>query len=204
MADGFGKYEVYALACSLYCYPDCNVLRNRLGIRDAANLRIIETDISAIRQNDLLDNPIKGRFSPNHLCAIHRYLLGDVYSFAGHYRREDIAKGETRFLNHQEIKRKLTALLKGLSAEQFLKDLDHDVFLGRAAYYFAELNYIHPFREGNGRALREFMRQLFERNGYQVDWSAISVEELMDAMIASVYETDKLILVLKRCLYRQE
>ena len=51
----------------------------------------------------------------------------------------------------------------------------HRKFLQRTAYYFAELNYIHPFREGNGRATREFMRLLFLLNGYEVDWGAASV-----------------------------
>lgn len=33
-------------------------------------------------------------------------------------------------------------------------------FSMRAAYYIFELNMIHPFREGNGRSIREFIRQL--------------------------------------------
>ena len=64
-----------------------------------------------------------------------------------------------------------------------------DRFTERSAYYFAELNYIHPFREGNGRATREFIRLLFLKNDYEVDWAAVPAEKLLDAMELSVYDT---------------
>jgi fido (protein-threonine AMPylation protein) len=110
MADGFGKYDVYAVAGSIYCYADTNILKNRFGIRNQEQLKQIEADITAIRQNDLLTHPITGRFTPSHLCRIHRYLFSDVYSFAGHYRKEDIMKGTTRFLTHGEISGKIECL----------------------------------------------------------------------------------------------
>ena len=88
MAEGFGKYDVYAVAGSIYCYRDTNVLKNRFGLRDSAKLRAVEADISLLRQRELLENPIQGRFTASHLCRIHRYLLGDVYSFAGHFRNK--------------------------------------------------------------------------------------------------------------------
>lgn len=201
MDNGFGKYDVYTVTGSIYCYRDTNILKNRFGLRDGKRLKELETDISAIRQNDLLSNPIHGRFTANHLCRIHKYLLGDVYAFAGHFRREDIMKGATRFLNHRDIKTKLTTLLKELAAEDYLQGLTFDVLVERSAHYFAELNYIHPFREGNGRATREFMRQLFDLNGYEVNWAAVPTEELLVAMEASVFDAAELKRVLHRCLY---
>ena len=54
MVDGFGKYDVYAVAGSNYCYTGTNVLKNRFGIRDNDRLKALETDITAVRQNDLL------------------------------------------------------------------------------------------------------------------------------------------------------
>lgn len=200
MDSGFGKYDVYSVAGSIYCYKDTNVLKNRFGLRDAKKLRELEADISAIRQNDLLTNPIQGRFTANHLCHIHQYLLGDIYPFAGHFRKEDIMKGSTRFLSHRDIKSKLTKLLLELAKEHHLQGLTQDMLIDRSAYYFAELNYIHPFREGNGRSTREFMRQLYALNGYTVDWAAVSTDELLEAMEASVYDTAQLKAVLRLCL----
>ena len=160
MADSFSRYDVYAAAGSRYCYPDTSVLKNCFGLRDAVQLKKIEADISAIRQNDLLEHPITGRFTTAHLCTIHRYLFGDVYPFAGRFRREDIMKGRTRFLAHQQISEKLKTLLEDLHSENLLKNLHTEKFLQRAAYYFAELNYIHPFREGNDRTQWLYFRQL--------------------------------------------
>ena len=203
MANGFGRYDVYTTAGSVYCYKDTNVLRNRFGLRDGAQLKQIETDISMVRQNDLLQQGVNGRFSVTHLCRIHRYLFADIYPFAGHFRREDIMKGMTRFLSHREVKSKLAALLAELREEEYLKDLPFGEFVKRSAYYFAELNYIHPFREGNGRAIREFMRQLFLENGYIVRWNRVEADALLHAMEASVFELEELCTVLECCLEKR-
>ena len=201
MDRGFGKYDVYTVSGSIYCYRDTNVLKNRFGLRDGEKLKEVEADLSVIRQNDLLSHPIRGRFTAHHLCRIHRYLLGDLYPFAGHFRREDIMKGSTRFLAHQEIKTKLSTLLGALREEQSLQGLDFETLIERSAYYFAELNYIHPFREGNGRATREFMRQLYAHNGYAVNWAAVPTEDFLAAIEASVFDTTQLKERLKNCLY---
>ena len=91
-----------------------------------------------------------------------------------------------------------------MRAEYDLTGLDRAQFIKRSAFYIAELNYIHPFREGNGRTTREFMRLLFLRNGYKVDWGAVSVDELLQAMVDSVYETAPLEGVLNKCLQRAD
>lgn len=200
MADPFGKYDVYSVASSIYCYPDSSVLKNKLDIRDPALLRKVEADLSSARQAEIFRTPVVGRFTATHLCNIHRKLLGDVYSFAGHLRREDIAKGTTRFVTYSQIKEKLQRLLGQLQQEKWLENVPFEAFVARSAYYMAELNYIHPFREGNGRAIREFMRLLFLHNGYVVQWDAVDVEALLNAMIDSVYDTAHLEQILKQCL----
>lgn len=200
MADPFGKYDVYSVASSIYCYPDSSVLKNKLDIRDPVLLRKVEADLSSARQAEIFRTPVVGRFTATHLCNIHRKLLGDVYSFAGHFRREDIAKGPTRFVTYSQIKEKLQKLLGQLQQEKWLENVPFEAFVARSAYYMAELNYIHPFREGNGRAIREFMRLLFLHNGYVVQWDAVDVEALLSAMIDSVYDTAHLEQILKQCL----
>ena len=200
MADPFGKYDVYSVASSIYCYPDSSVLKNKLDIRDPVLLRKVEADLSSARQAEIFRTPVVGRFTATHLCNIHRKLLGDVYSFAGHFRREDIAKGPTRFVTYSQIKEKLQRLLGQLQQEKWLENVPFEAFAARSAYYMAELNYIHPFREGNGRAIREFMRLLFLHNGYIVQWDAVDVEALLNAMIDSVYDTAHLEQILKQCL----
>lgn len=200
MSDRLSRYELYAVSGSRYCYRDTDVLRNKLNLRDRATLALVERDLVSARQNQLLLTPISGKFSPAHLCRIHRYLFGDIYPFAGRYRYEDIAKGATRFLSYREIPGKLAFLLHELQTEQYLVGSELDALAKRASFYFAELNYIHPFREGNGRAIREFMRLLFLKNGYAVDWGAVPVDTFLDAMIESVYDPQPLASVLMHCL----
>ena len=54
-------------------------------------------------------------------------------------------KGTTRFLSHTQIKNRLSELLQELKAECFLQKLSDEDFVERSVYYFAELNYIHPW-----------------------------------------------------------
>ena len=193
MPDSFSRYDVYTTVQSKYCYGGTHVLKNRFDIRNPAELRAVESDIFAVRQKQLLKQPLKGTFSPTHLCRMHRYLFGDVYSFAGHYRTEDISKGKTLFLHYTKISEELSVLLHELKTENCLVGLDFAVQMQRISYYFSVLNYIHPFREGNGRTSREFMRLLMEELGYSVDCSKINHDELILRMEDSIYDEQVLI-----------
>ena len=93
----FSKYDVYTTVQSMYCYPDSDVLKNKLNIRDKAELKQAEEEFTAVKQLVLLQEPMKGRFTKTHLLRIHRFLFEDVYPFAGHIRREQISKGDTMF-----------------------------------------------------------------------------------------------------------
>ena len=74
----FTKYDVYTTVQSMYCYPDTDVLINKLDIRDKAELKQAEEEFTAVKQMALLQEPIKGRFTKTHLFRIHRFLFEDV------------------------------------------------------------------------------------------------------------------------------
>ena len=59
----FSKYDVYTTVQSMYCYPDTDVLINKLNIRDKAELKQAEEEFTAVKQMALLQEPIKGRFT---------------------------------------------------------------------------------------------------------------------------------------------
>ncbi|KXS47393.1 MAG: cell filamentation protein [Halanaerobium sp. T82-1] len=61
----------------------------------------------------------------------------------------------------------------------------------------AELNIIHPFREGNGRTIREFIKILALKNGYQIKWNSINQKTLFKASVESVLNLDPLIKCIK-------
>ena len=91
-----------------------------------------------------------------------------------------------------------------LKAEKHLKGLDVEQFSERAAYYMSEINVLHPFREGNGRAQREYSRTLAMKNGYELDWSRVDQQEFLDASIKSVRDPKDLGELIKDSIVNQE
>ena len=79
----------------------------------------------------------------------------------------------------------LTEALETLKREGFLRGLSVDGFAERAAFYLGEINAIHPFREGNGRTQREFIRQLALGAGHRLLWVGLTQEEMIEASVAS-------------------
>lgn len=196
----FSRYEVYTSVQSIYCYKGTNVLKNKLGIRDAAKLKKAEEEITLIKQMDLMQEPIHGHFTKNHLFSVHRYLFEDVYSFAGHVRREQISKADTMFYPPHLIDRELNKVFAKLKSSRISDISEEKDFFALSAYVMAELNIIHPFREGNGRAIREFIRELALCRNYTLNWGNIPKEDLLKASIESVYDHKVLINVLKQCV----
>ncbi len=77
-----------------YCYPDSNVLINKLNILDENALHTAEREITSLRLAAAKVQPIKGKLNMQHLQNIHAYLFGDIYDWAGKLRHVNIAKGK--------------------------------------------------------------------------------------------------------------
>jgi cell filamentation protein len=146
------------------------VLKNRLNMKTAAALETAEATFVGIRLYELARRPLRGRFDLAHLKAIHRYLFQDVYDWAGQCRTIDISRGDTRFAHHRYIEAAARPVFEQLAKEKYLAGLGVDDFSERAAHYLGEINALHPFREGNGRAQREFISHLAYKCGHFIDW----------------------------------
>ena len=192
--------ELYKEKNSMYCYKNSNTLINKLDIKDRKRLQAYEAKITAVKQLSLRQKGITGDFSIQHLKEIHKYLFEDVYEFAGIYRKENIAKGEFRFAEWEYIEVELQKLLIKLKDENYLQGYNKKKLANRLAYYMSELNVLHPFREGNGRTTREFIRQIALKNGYILNLKKISAQEILNASIKSIIEIDDLASVLEECL----
>jgi cell filamentation protein len=169
----------------VYLDPISGVLRNRFGVEDATELEELEARIVAARSRELVKSPLKGRFNLAHLQAIHRYLFGDLYEWAGQIRTVDISKNGHMFAHHAHIAGAAGEIFHKLEVEKYLAGLGVDAFCLRAAYYFGEINALHPFREGNGRTQREFLSHLAHASGYYIAWEDVDPSEMMKASIAS-------------------
>lgn len=200
MNRGIEKMSKYnSKFVSSYFYKGTQVLKNKRKIKDQNKLQNWENVCSYIRITELAKNPIIG-FEIKHLKKIHKYIFQDVYSFAGKFRTENIIKGETKFYLHEAIEENLVILLDKLKSENSLGNLNKVEFIDRISYYLSELNIIHPFREGNGRIIREFIRCLAYYNDYTLDWSQINNEEFIQASITSVHDYRVFIRYIKKCL----
>ena len=196
----FSKYDVYTTVQSIYCYQGTNVLRNKLNIKNNDILKKAEEEITLIKQMELLKNPIKGNFSKSHLMNIHKFIFEDIYSFAGKIRREQISKADTMFYPPNLIDRELDKVFAKIKEKNMLKETDEEKVFYNLAYVMAELNIIHPFREGNGRSIREFIRLMAKRMGYDLNWGNVDKEELLEASILSVDNYKVLIRVFEACV----
>lgn len=167
-----------------YCYPNSRVLRNKLNIDDFDELFEQERNLANLRARELFENPIVGKFDFKHLRAIHGYLFQDIYDWAGKVRTVDIAKGNL-FCRCFAIDAEAERIFGELKQEKYLQGLTVAELGERLAYYFAEINALHPFREGNGRTQREFIRQLAFQNDYFLSFDGITDEEMIKASKAS-------------------
>lgn len=151
---------MYDSVQSKYCYPGTNVLKNTVNFQNQDELDEFEKLVTTQRLIDCALTPIRGRFDLRHLCMIHRYIFQDVYPFAGKVREESISKGGFLFALPEHIHSQGAEIFGQLKAENQLKGLPRERFFERLAYYMSEINVLHPFREGNGRTQREFVRSL--------------------------------------------
>jgi cell filamentation protein len=165
-----------------YCYPGSSVLKNRLGLRDQAELDAFEALITAQRGEEPLP---RGRLGYAHYRAIHHHLFQDVFEWAGKPRTVRIAKGGSMFCYLEHIDGEMRKLFARLSAERFSRGLSAGEFARRSAHVLAELNAIHPFREGNGRAQLTYLTLLAARAGHPLALGRMEPNAMLAAMVAS-------------------
>lgn len=168
--------------------PGTDILNNLLGITDQAALDAAEAALVLLATLELGQAPLpEPPDGPgfDYLLRIHAALFRDLYPWAGQVRDVDISKGGNRFANWRFIETEGARLAAVIAAEDWLAGLDPDRFAARMAWYLGELNVLHPFRDGNGRALREYARYLAERAGHPLTWEGVTPSEMLSASIAA-------------------
>ena len=163
-----------------------NILKNLPGFTDQILLDSFERVEAAEEIFDLQKYPVEGAFDSAHLKQIHARIFQNIYPWAGEFRQVNLRRSASYyFALVQFMETNLKSTLAKLAAENHLKGLDAAAFANRAAYYLGELNTIHPFREGNGRAQREFIRELAAEAGHRINWSRVTRAQMVDASIES-------------------
>ncbi len=166
----------------VYCYAGSEVLRNKLDIKDAAELASFEAEIS----NQRAQEPIpEGDLDYAHYCALHKHLFQDVYDWAGEPRKVRIGKAGNWFCFPENIDVEMTKLFSSLAEQNNFAGLSKNEFAKRSAHFLAELNAIHPFREGNGRTQLSFLGIVAEQAGHPLDFEKLEPDRIFAAIIES-------------------
>ena len=151
-----------------YTDPKTGVLRNLHNIVDRIMLNIVESGASTKRANELLEHPIQIKGTES-LLEIHHFLFQDIYEWAGKLRTVEISKTGRQFFPSSNFKKGF-AYIDSLVSD-YMVTANNDI--SRLAYLLAvildSVNYLHPFREGNGRTQREFIRLLALEKGYLIN-----------------------------------
>jgi cell filamentation protein len=173
---------MYDIADDFYCYPNSTVLKNIPGLRSHRALRTYEIAMTAQRAEEPLP---AGRLSVTHYRAIHRHLFQDVYPWAGDFRRVRIARDGSMFCYPENIAREMRNLFAALKSRDGLRGLSREDFAPALARFLAELNAIHPFRDGNGRSQLAFAALIAARAGHPLNFKTLQPRKFLGAMIAS-------------------
>jgi cell filamentation protein len=155
----------------------------------------LEARIVGIRSAEVAQNTIPGDYNLAHLKAFHYALFSDVYDWAGETRTVDIAKAGSQFCHWRFVDDEVSAVLAELAGDGHLIGFNQPAFVQTLAHYYGELNARHPFREGNGRALRAFLRQLSAGAGFHLDWTELSESGNVEACRENLLTADTKLLV---------
>lgn len=173
----------------VYCYPDTDILKNRLNIHDQKQLLKAETRIVSIRLYQLYDNPVNGGFDFKHLCNIHKHIFQDIYGWAGELRTVNIAK-KSLFCLVQHMTGYAQTIFPAYYNDCMRAKSNPEEFIHTLAAHYANLNALHPFREGNGRSQREYCRELCLKCGYLFDLTHTCRDEMLQISIDSLEKGD--------------
>ncbi|MCL1897804.1 MAG: Fic family protein, partial [Micrococcales bacterium] len=176
-----------------YIDPEIGELRNLLGARSSDELKRLEPQAVFANELELPESGIPHSCDFDELCAIHGQLFSGVYDWAGQIRTVDIKKGHAGaefFLPVTYIRRAAAFVFDELCADGNLTGLRRDEFVKRLAYYYDQLNYIHTFREGNGRTQRVFWTRIANSAGYDLAWEEVVGSENDEACRTAMEKSD--------------
>lgn len=169
------------------------VLENKLNITDSTELARMEEKISKKKAVELFENGYLNKYKAGSfeiLAAIHKYLFGEIYDFAGKVRNVNIAKGNFRFAPVMYLQ----------AAIENIEKMPQSTF-DEIVEKYVEMNIAHPFREGNGRSTRIWLDLIFKKELQRVvDWNKIDKADYLSAMERSPVKDIEIKHLLKNAL----
>lgn len=158
-----------------YVYEDTGTLKNKLGIKDYEELRKAEADISFVKLLDVDENVDCNKFDLAYIKNIHKYILEDIFEWAGEFRTvpmekpEEVLGGDTvRYAYPKEIIPKAQECIDEINRINWnAKELDDKAIT--FSKLIARLWQVHPFRDGNTRTIVTYAFRFAEEHGFRMD-----------------------------------
>ncbi len=166
-------------------YADTKCLINFFNIKDRELLREIEMRFVNIRTAELLIHPKQTKFDLELLVDIHGHLFSDIFPSGGEIRQIAAAK-RTEFCRPEFIPEMAADIFGKLRHQHYLKHMERTDFINDLSYYMGEVEALHPFRDGNGRAARLFFYELALNAGYEIEWYKVNPDRMLEADISAI------------------
>ena len=173
----------------IYTNPQNGVLRNLLGIENKNDLSFAETVTTTKRATELEANPIIV-VSADSLFDIHRYLFQDVYEWAGKQRTVEISKDGKQFFPISHFDNAIVYINSLITDYKRLDKGNKQKLADALALILDNVNFLHPFREGNGRAQREFLRLLALEKGWLLNLNPPDIADVYEKYMSGTINSD--------------
>lgn len=178
------------------CYPESDVLINKYNIRDKELLEKFEIQkvFAKLLGLDVKPERISYTYDAEHLVNIHKYLFGDIYEWAGTFRKENLYKservlsgGSAEYADYHEIEMRLKNLLQEYVNINWIKTSKKGEIVSD---FLLALWSIHPFREGNTRTCITFLWHYLKGKGvdFQVALLRNNPMYVRDSLVMANYD----------------
>ncbi len=173
MEEGPGKYHIPKGE------REGEVLPNKLNISDPEKLGKAEADGFSKAELSLIEELTdETTFDVDYIRNIHFLALSHLYKFAGEYRSVNISKGGFMFAAAHVI----PDVMQKFESEVLLNLPHHYQDKEKLIYdigkVHAELLFVHPFRDGNGRTMRILANLMSFKQGYgEINFELVKNDE---------------------------
>jgi cell filamentation protein len=185
MSDGYR----YIDSKFTYIDPVSGILRNLPNLTDESDLLFFESSAVAKRIEELHSNPIK-IINSDAFLTIHHHLFQDVYEWAGKVRTVNISKDGKPFFDGERFHTGFRFIDSLINEYHALNPAQSKQIAYKLAEILDNINFLHPFREGNGRAQREFIRLLALEKGYHLNLNPPDNKSIYDRYMKGTIESD--------------
>jgi len=176
-----------------YTDPKTGLLRNLQDISDPDVLLFVESGAVTKRLQELYENPIKIK-GIGSLFAIHKQLFQDIYAWAGKKRIVEISKNGKQFFPTTHFDNAYRYLETLITEFKKIPKNNKKHLAEKLAEILDNVNYLHPFREGNGRTQREFVRMLALEKGLTLNLNPPDNKSVYERYMKGTIESEVTIL----------